>query len=219
MTRNPARAITIVVVVLAAAIAALMLTTSDQGDNTVAAKRTPTTTAPVPPTPKVKLEIGRVVPHSVGRPVHVRRSLRHTLLRKTQRYVDRAIIAPLGRGRTSPGWHKVFDPGVRHFARKRDVADLTEAKARARHERVRVTASKVRVDALGGPDGRPTLVALTWSMRVGTVPAKGRPSTRRHTEFTFAKEFGEWLVTAYQVDVTRSPGKHKKNRKTAAAHA
>jgi hypothetical protein len=217
VTQNPARAITVVVVVLAMLIAVLMVSTSDTGDNTV--RRNPTTTArPRPPKPRLQLRIGRVHVTSVGPRTHVRGRLRRTLLRKTQRYVDRAIIAPLERGRAVPRWAEVFDPGVRRFARRRDLAELTEAKTGFRRKRVHATASKVRVDALGDPRGRPALVALTWEMRAKAATSKGRFAMRRRTELTFANKSGRWMVTAYQVDVTRSRGKQQK-RTTAAAPA
>jgi hypothetical protein len=218
VTQYPARAITVVVVVLAVLIAVLMVSTSDTGDNTV--RRNPTsTTRPEPPIPRLELRIGRVHVSSVGPRAHVRRQLRRTLLRKTQRYVDRAIIAPLERGRTVPRWAEVFEPGVRRFARRRDLAELTEAKTGFRRKRVHATASTVRVDALGDPRGRPALVALTWKMRVEAVTSKGRFAMRRRTELTFANKSGRWLVTAYQVDVTRSRGKQTKKKTTAAAPA
>jgi hypothetical protein len=105
---------------------------------------------------------------------------------------------------------------VRRTALGRDLGELTEVKMGFRRKRVHATASRVRVDALGGPDGRPALVAMTFSLNIDASTPKGRLAIRRHTELTFAKEFGEWLVTAYQVDVTRSLGK---GTKTAAAHA
>ena len=80
-----------------------------------------------------------------------------------------------------------------------------------RRKRVHATASKcARRRARWSRAGSPALVALTWSMNIDAITSKGRLAIRRHTELTFAKEFGQWLVTAYQVDVTRSLGKHKK---------
>jgi hypothetical protein len=213
---NPARAITIVVVIVAAGIAVLMVSASHTDNDTATPKPTTTTTAPPAPEPRLKLVIGRVLIRNVGPPAQVKQSLRHALLRATQRYVDGAIIAPLEKGRATPGWGKLFDPFVQRYARKRDLADLSEVKMGFRRKRVHATASKVRVDALGGPEGHPALVALTWSMNVDANTAKGHLAIRRHTELTFAKEFGQWLVTAYQVDVTRSLGKKKT---TTAAHA
>jgi hypothetical protein len=211
VTRHPARVITGGVVLLAAVIAVIMIATSGTDNSTATPKSTPTTSSPAAaPEPRLKLVIGRVLVRNVGPPAHVERPLRRGLLRATQRYVDGAIIAPLERGRATRGWGKLFDPWTARTARKRDLGDLTEVRMGFRRKRVHATASKVRVDALGGPEGHPALVALTWSMNIDANTSKGRLAIRRHTELTFAKEFGQWLVTAYQVDVSRSLGKHKK---------
>jgi hypothetical protein len=214
---NPARAITIAVVVIAAGIAALMIATSGSDDNTVARREPTRTTRPEPQEPRLKLKVGQVVVKSIGTRMHVRRPLRRALLAKTQRYVDRAIIAPLERGRAIRGWNTVFDPFVRRFARKRDLADLTEVKMGFRRKRVHATASKVRIDAIGAPNGQPALVALSWTMGVDAVTGEGKLAIRRRTELTYAKEFGRWVVTAYQVDVTRSLGKQKQKGKAKAS--
>ena len=216
VTKNPGRAITAVVVVLAAVIALIILTNSGTDNDTATPRQPTTTTTPKPSEPRLKLKVGQVVVRSVGTRMHVRRPLRRALLDKAQRYVDGAIIAPLETGRAVPGWNKVFDPYVRRFARRRDLADLTEVKLGFRQKRVHATASKVRIDAIGAPNGQPALVALSWTMGVDAVTGRGKLAIRRRTELTFAKEFGQWRVTAYQVDVTRSVGKHKKKAKAAA---
>jgi hypothetical protein len=203
--------------VLVAIVVVLIATMSDAGKKTVAASPRPTTVpAPTAP-PRVKLVIGRVIVRSVGPRAHVRRPLRRALRRAAQRYVDSAIIAPLEQGRAIPGYGKMYDPGVKRLALGRDLAKLTEVKMGFRRKRVHATASKVRVDAIGNLNGRPALVALTFSLNIDAATPKGRLAIRRHTELTFAREFGRWLVTAYQVDVSRSLG--KKKAKTAAAHA
>jgi hypothetical protein len=193
-----------------------MVATSGTDDDTVARREPKPTTSPNPPEPRLKLEVGQVVVRSIGTRTHVRRPLRRALLTKTQRYVDGAIIAPLEHGRALPGWNKVFDPFVRRFARKRDLDDLTEVRMGFRRKRVHATASKVRIDAIGAPNGQPALVALSWTMGVDAVTGKGKLAIRRRTELTFAREFGQWVVTAYQADVTRSLGKQKKKARAAA---
>jgi hypothetical protein len=216
VTRNPARAITIAVVVLAALIAVVLVSTSDNGSDTVAGAPTPTTTQPKPP-PRLKLRLGEVHLRSVGKPTRLPRRLKKAVLRKAQRYVDGAIIAPLERGRAVRGWAAVFDPWVQRYAKKRDLADVTEVKTGFRRDRVRAAAAKVRIDAIGNPAGRPALVALTWTMRVDAGTAKRPLEIRRRTELTFANEYGKWLVTAYTVDVTRTDGTKKHKKKANAA--
>jgi hypothetical protein len=216
VSKNPGRAITVVVVALAIGIAVLMVTTSGSDDNAAARREPVTTTKPTPPEPRLKLKIGQVVVRSIGTRMHVRRPLRRALLTKAQRYVDGAIIAPLEDGHATAGWNKVFDPYTRRFARRRDLGEVTEVKTGFRQKRVHATASKVRIDAIGAPNGQPALVALSWTMGVDAVTGKGKLAIRRNTELTFAKEFGQWLVTAYRVDVTRSLGKQKKTSATRA---
>jgi hypothetical protein len=168
-----------------------------------------TTTVPrsAPVIPRVELRIGRVFVQNVGPPAHVGRPVRRDLLAAAQRYVDDAIIAPLETGHLVAGYGKMYDPGVRSRALGHDLATLTEAKMGYRRDRVHATASPVQVDAIGGPDGRPALVALTFALNVDTPTAKGPLAIRRLTELTFAPEFGRWLVTAYQVGVQRSLGR------------
>jgi hypothetical protein len=197
-------------------VAVVLVATSGSDHQSVGPTPKTTTTRPTATVPHVRLVIGSVHVRSVGPKTKVRPSLRHALLRAAQRYVDDAIIGPLERGRAIPGYAKMYDPIVKRPALRRDLAELTEAKTRLRSKRVHASASRVRLDALGGPDGQPALVALTWRLDIDTVTSKGRLAIRRRTELTFAKEFGRWLVTAYQVDVERSVGKH---RKTTAAHA
>lgn len=160
--------------------------------------------------PRVKLTIGRVFVQSVGPRAHVRRPVRRELLFEAQRYVDDAIIAPLETGHLIAGYGKMYDPFVKHGALGHDLAALTEVKMGFRRDRVHATASPVRVDAIGGPDGRPALVALTFSLNVDAQTGKGHLAIRRRTELTFAPEFGRWLVTAYQVSVQRSLGRGSK---------
>ena len=168
----------------------------------------PTTTVPraARVIPRVKLRIGRVFVQNVGPPAHVRRPVRRDVLAAAQRYVDDAIIAPLEKGHLVAGYGKMYDPGVRSGALGHDLAALTEAKMGFRQDRVHATASPVRVDAIGGPDGRPAFVALTFAVNVDTPTAKGPLAIRRRTELTFTPEFGRWLVTAYRVSVQRSLG-------------
>jgi hypothetical protein len=216
VTRKPAVSITIGVVVIAVVIAAWLLLTSDSGDKTVAHSPKTTTTRPSREPPRLKLVIGPVHVQSIGPPAQLPKSLRRALLATAQRYVDDAIIAPLEQGHAIPGYAKMYDPGVKGRALGRDLDKLTEVKMGFRRKRVFASASRVRVDALGAPSGRVALVALTWSLNVDTITSKGRLAIRRHTELTFDKEFGKWLVTAYRVDVERTVGKHRKAATTRA---
>jgi len=197
------------VVLLIAIVATIVLVMAGSPRKKQTTAPTTTTTVPrrAPVIPRVKLRIGRVFVQNVGPPAHVRRPVRRDVLAAAQRYVDDAIIAPLEKGHLIAGYGRMYDPGVRGRALGHDLAELTEAKMGFRRDRVHATASPVRVDAIGGPDGRPALVALTFALNVDTPTAKGPLAIRRRTELTFAPEFGRWLVTAYQVSVQRSLGR------------
>jgi hypothetical protein len=177
---------------------------------------TTTTTRPAPKIPRLTLRIGKVSVQNVGPPAQVHTPVRRELLHELQRYVDDAIIAPLEHGRAVKGYGKMFDPGVSATALGRDLAVLTEAKMGFRHNPVRATASPVRLDAIGGSDGRPALVAATFAIHIDTPTTKGYLAIRHHAELTFAPEFGGWLVTAYQANVERSLGHPGENTKSHA---
>ena len=197
-----------------AVVVVLFLTRSDSDKKVVTPPPTTTTRPPKPPAP-LKLVIGRVVVQNVGPPAHVSRPLRRALLAAMQRYVDDAIIAPLEQGRLIAGYGKMYDPFVQGAALGSDRSVLTEVTMGFRQKHVHATASPVRLDALGGPDGRPVLVAATFSLNVDAQTSKGPLAIRRLTELTFSNEFGRWVVIAYNVGVRRTLGAHTR---TAAAH-
>jgi hypothetical protein len=205
----------IVGVALTVLIAGVMMSTPT-GDETVV--RGPTTlTRSESREPRLRLRIGDVHARSIGRPSSLHKPTRLAVLRKTQRYVNRAIIAPLERGRAIPGWAKVFDRKTRRVARHRHLGKVTEVKMGFREKRVHPRARKLRVDAIGSPGGRLVLVAITWSMTVRAHTSRGLLTIRRHTELTFARDHGKWQVTAYRLDVSRSRGKPKRHARTAIA--
>jgi len=195
------------VVLLVAIVVTVVAVLADSPKKEKATAPTTTTVPRAPVIPRVKLRIGRVFVQNVGPPAHVRRPVRRELLAAAQRYVDDAIIAPLEKGHLIAGYGKMYDPALRSGALGHDLAVLTEAKMGFRRDRVHATASPVRVDAIGGPDGRPALVALTFALNVDTPTAKGPLAIRRRTELTFVPEFGRWRVTAYRVSVQRSLGR------------
>jgi hypothetical protein len=205
------------VIVLIAIIAALLVVMS--GSPREERATTPTTTVPrtAPVIPRLKLRIGRVWVQTVGPNARLPDPVRRVVLAAAQRYVDDAIIAPLEQGHVVAGYGKMYDPGVRGGALGDDMAVLTEAKMGFRADRVRATATPVRLDAIVGPDGRPALVAVTFLLNVDTPTAKGPLKIRRQTELTFASEFGRWVVTAYRVTVQRSVGRGRGAKKAHAS--
>jgi hypothetical protein len=150
--------------------------------------------------------VGRIFVQNAGPPAKVTRKIRRTLLQSTQLYVDGAILAPLHRGQVNKAYAKVFDAGVRKGAARTDRAVLTEATTGRLRGAVRTVATKVQIDAFGDPTGKVALAATTFKMSVKAPTPKGRLTINRHTELTFANEFGKWVVTAYRVTVRRSIG-------------
>ena len=201
---------------LALLIAGFVVSMSDTGSK--AGTRRPTAQARFEPQdPSRELRISDAHVRSIGRGASLHKSTRLAVLRKTQRYIKRAIIAPLERGRAIPGWSKVFDRRTRRFARTRDLAKVTEVRMGFCDKHVHATVPRVRADAIGSPGGRIAMVALTWSMKVTADTSRGRLTIRRRTELTFARDHGKWQATAYRVAVIRSRDKHNGQAATARA--
>jgi hypothetical protein len=175
-----------------------------------AASTTTTTTRPAPKIPRLKLRIGPVVVQNVGPPAQVRQPVRRELLHVLQRYVDDAIIAPLEHGHVVKGYGQMYDKSLWPSALHSDLGVLTEANTGFRHNPVRAAATPVRLDAIGGPDGRPALVTATFDLTVDTPTAEGALKVRRHVELTFQPVFGRWIVVAYREVMVRSGNRAKK---------
>jgi hypothetical protein len=204
------------IVALVLLMAGLVLSTSDTRGKAVS--RRPTTEARTEHRdPRRGLRISDAHVRSIGRRAYLRKPTRLAVLRKTQRYIERAIIAPLERGRAIPGWAKVFDRRTRRIARKRDLAKVTEVKMGFRDKHVLASIPRVRADAVGSPGGRIAIVALTWSMKVTADTGRGPLTIRRRTELTYARDHGRWQVTGYRLGVTRH--RAKPNRRAATARA
>ena len=157
-------------------------------------------------TSALKLVIGQVDVQSAGPPAKVKSSLRRALLQATQAYVNDTIIAPLDTGKVVNGYQTMFDPFVKGPASAQDRAALTEEHTGKASGQLKATASPVRLDGLGDQTGQLSLVAATFTMNLEATTPAGAVTIRRHTELTFANEFGKWVVTAYRVTVRRSIG-------------
>ena len=205
-SRNPwIIAGSVAAVVVVAVIAIVLANTADSGNNPkVAKKNTPATT--VPKSNTLTLVVGKIAVQSAGPPAKLAPAVRNTVMHSTQLYVNEAILAPLERGQVNNAYANVFDPGVKPAAARTDHAVLTEATTGPAHGAVIAKASPVRIDVLGDPTGKVALVAATFTMNINAPMASGRLVIRRRTEFTFADEFGKWVVTGYRVSVRRGSG-------------
>jgi hypothetical protein len=153
------------------------------------------------------LVLGPVVVQDTGFPTKVPPPVRRAVMSATQRYFDDAIQAPLSRGTVDNAYSTVFDAGVNGLAAHRDRETMTESNTGPIRGPVGMRASSVRIDGLGDPTGKLTLVATTFSLKVDAATQAGKLTINRNTELTFAYESGAWRVTAYQVTVRRSIGR------------
>lgn len=200
-------------VVLVGIVAAILV--SGGSGKHKAVRRRPTATADAK-TKNLTLAIGPVFVQSVGPAAKLEPPVQRAIMTATQRYFDDAIQAPLVHGSVKNAYANVFDPGVKGFATTRDRAALTEGATGMVRGPVHMTASPVRVDALGGETGKITFAATTFKLQVQANTPAGKLTIRRHTELTFANEFGKWVVTAYRVTVRRIVGA---NATTTTVHA
>jgi len=189
-------------IVIVALVAVLLVNAGDSGKKKHA---TDNTANGIPAeTSALKLVIGQVDVQSAGPPAKVKSSLRRALLQSTQTYVNDAIVAPLDTGKVVDGYQTMFDPFVKGPASAQDRAALTEEHTGKASGQLKATASPVRLDGLGDQTGQISLVAATFTMNLKATTPAGAVTIRRHTELTFANEFGKWVVTAYNVGVTRT---------------
>jgi hypothetical protein len=187
-------------------IVVILVVSAGDGDKKPAAAKAPPTTGTTKDVKRQSLKLvrGTVVVQNTGFPTKVQPKVRRAVMRATQRYFDLAIQAPLAHRGVNNAYSNVFDAGVNGLAAGRDRATMTEAATGPIRGPVRMRASKVRLDALGDPYGKPALVAASFSLEVKAATPTGRLTIIRHTELTFAPESGRWRVTAYKVTVRRS---------------
>jgi hypothetical protein len=160
------------------------------------------------------LQIGPVDVQSAGPPARINSSVKQSVLDSSQSYVDDAILAPLEKGRLDQAYAQIFDRGVRRAATGHDRAALTEVRTGSLKGPLKATATKVRLDGMGDQTGKLVLVAATFGVTVNAKGSGGPVKIQRLAELTFAPENGRWVVTAYQVGVTRTT-----SAQTAAAVA
>jgi hypothetical protein len=190
-------------VVFVAALAAVLVSIADSGS-----KKKLTVAQPKarPTTKSLTLVVGAVDVQSAGPPATVSPGVRRALMRATQQYFDDAIQGPLRHKAVNVAYTQVFDPGVKGDAAGRDRAALTESATGVIRGAAHLLATPVRIDGLGDPTGKLVLAATTFALQAKANTPTGPLTIRRHTELTFANEFGKWVVTAYRVTVRRSIG-------------
>jgi len=206
----------VVAFVLLAAVLGLVATRPHSESPRVSGAPKSALTTAATPIATSRISIGNVSLHNVGPYTPLPRPLRARITTLVRRYIREAIISPLERGRTLPGYRGMFGLGIRPLALERDIRVLTEAGTNFHKRSVRLTASPMKVDVLGTTTGLVGLVATRFRLSIDASTPRGSFADRRATEFTFARERGHWYVTAYRAYVHRAFNHHAI---TVAAHA
>jgi len=193
--------IVIASIVVIAIVATILASTSGSGKKKKVARTT--TTAPRP-TSALKLAVGVVKIQNTGADTKLPSSVKHTVLQAAQTYVNDAVFAPLKSGRVDNGYEKIFGLLLRPAASGPDRGALTEANTGVARGAVNSTASRVRIDGIGDPTGKISLVATTFTLTVEATTPAGPLVLHRNTSLTFENQFGSWVVTAYDVGVLRT---------------
>jgi hypothetical protein len=189
-------------VVVVAVVAIVLANTADSGSKKTGRK--PGTSSGATPLAGLKLQLGTIHVQSAGPKAPLPSQLRRLVVASAQHYIDSAILAPLEGGKLGFDYAKDFDGLVKPAATSEDRLALTEAGTGLVSGPLRATASHVRLDGLGDPTGKMVLVAASFSMKIEGSTPTGPLTIARATELTFANEFGKWVVTAYNVGVTRT---------------
>jgi len=149
------------------------------------------------------LRIGTADVQRVGTLGHVDRPTRRAVLAVAQRYVNRAVLAPLETGRLGPGYPSLFARGIRRAATGPDLGALTD-RGVGRVRSLTESVTRVALSALADVSGSLLYVATTFSVHVRAARAAGRIAVNRRVELTLQHAGGRWLVVAYRVRVTRA---------------
>jgi hypothetical protein len=204
--------IVIASIAVIAVVATLLANTADSGKKKVAGTKKPSASSTT--TTALKLAVGTVKVQNTGPNTKLPAPVRRALMGAAQTYVNDAILAPLTSGHVDNGYEKIFGLSLRAAASGPDRGALTEAATGVARGAVQTTASRVRIDGLGDPNGKVALVATTFTMTLKATTPAGAVTIHRNTALTFENQFGSWVVTAYDVGVLRSVG-----ATTSAAHA
>jgi hypothetical protein len=185
----------------------LALTACSSGSKTKTTE--PTTTQP----PKVltvttaTLKIGKVDVQSAGPPnVQIDKATGKAVLTATQKYIDTAVFAPLGKGQLGSGYSALFDRGLQKVAAGPDMPALTDLDI-GKVATFTAKATPVNLSALVGTLGEMMYIATAFDLTVKATATAGPLTITHHVEFTFAPTGKTWLVTAYRVQSVRKTTK------------
>ena len=149
------------------------------------------------------LVIGSTVLQRAGSRGQIDAATRREVLASAQRYVDRAILAPLETGKAGRGYPALFVPGLQPAATGVDtrvLTDLAVGNTAGFVER----PSPIALTGLADQSGALLYLATTFSVNVQATTAGGPMTIDREIELTYEHVGRAWLVTAYRVKVTRT---------------
>ena len=149
------------------------------------------------------LAIGSVVLQRAGSRGGITPETQRAVLASAQRYVDRAILAPLETGRAGRGYPALFVPGLRPAATGVDTNVLTDL-AVGNTATLVEKPSAVALTGLADQSGALLYLATKFDVEVRVTTAGGPMTIKRSVELTYEQVGREWLVTAYRVNVTRA---------------
>lgn len=148
------------------------------------------------------LKIGSTTLQRVGTRGRITPETQRAVLASAQRYVDRAILAPLETGKPGRGYPALFVAGLRPAATgadKRVLTDLAVGPTTAFVEK----PSRVALTGLADQSGALLYLATKFSVQVQASTPGGPMTINRSVELTYERVRRTWLVTAYRVKVTR----------------
>jgi hypothetical protein len=117
----------------------------------------------------------------------------------------------LNGGKVRKQYGKLFAPAVyTAAARQPDRGALTDERMGKVSGDVNAPPAKVAMHALVGRDGSVQLIATNFTLKIRTKLGATPLLIKRAIELTFEKSpNGKWLVNAYRVTTTRTPGSSK----------
>ena len=148
------------------------------------------------------LTIGSVDLQRAGAGGSIGAAAKRDVLAAAQRYVNKAILAPLETGKAGRGYADLFVPGIRPAAVGADRAVLTDESV-GKTATLNEESTPVAMSALTGPAGVLLYVATKFRLTVHTTRGSGAVTIDRNIELTFEPVNHDWLVTAYRIDVIR----------------
>ena len=161
----------------------------------------------------LRIGASRVV--RVGSLGSVDRPTRRAVLASAQRYVDRAVLAPLETGNVARGYAALFAPGVRAAAIGPDAGALTD-RVIGVTTTLNEESTPVTLSALLDKSGALLYLATRFNVKVDATRPGGEIVINRSVELTYERVGTSWLVAAYRVKVTRRAPARAIHRTTAA---